>query len=130
MLITNNKGFQIITMKSVVLNNVTTNASDNTKTFNTVTSTKCVCSHKGKHIIKYRDDNKLLYSITFTKYLRSHASKDISKDNKDSDLKNKATIAPLAAFTKYIARCKTAHAVVESSSSKEIEMLTLATIIQ
>lgn len=85
MLIINNKRFQIIITKNILLNNITINILDDDKFSSVLTFFKCLHSHKSKHISKDKNDNEFLNFAIFTKYLCTHASKCISKNNKDND---------------------------------------------
>ena len=85
MLTMNNERFQTITAKSALSNNGTIYASDNSKSFSSVTSTKHLRSCRIRRINEDKDDNKPFGPVTSTKCLCSRGNKYIGKDNKDND---------------------------------------------
>lgn len=80
MLITNNKEFQTMIVKSVPSNDNTTYALDNSESFSPITSTKRLRSCKSKRINKNKNDNKFFNPITLTKRLHDYENKHFSKD--------------------------------------------------
>ena len=103
MLTTNNEGFQAMTVKNMLWNNVVTNVLDNKEPLILATSTKRLCSCENKHI---------------------------GKGSEDGDSKSKAATTPHIAFTKRLTQCNIVHTTIESKLCKKADMPTFATIIQ
>lgn len=99
-LITNNKRFQSLTVKSALLNHDAIYALHNNKSFSPVTFIKCLYSCKSKLINKNKDNNKFFNHVTLTKRLYSCRNKHISKNSKNCDSKSETPIVLPATSTK------------------------------
>lgn len=64
------------------------------------------------------------------KRLCGHGNKHVGKNNKNSNSGSQTVAAPLTDFSKCLAKCKTAFAVVHNNLSEKMEMPTPATIIE
>ena len=129
MLTTDNEGFQTTTAKNGPLNNGATYASENSKPFSPISSTKRLYSCRSKHINENKNDNKLFGPVNSTKRLRGRGNKHVGKDSKNNDSGSQTVTALPTASTKHLIKCKTAYAAVYNNLSKKTEMLTPATTI-
>lgn len=130
MLITNNEKFQTTTMKSTLSNNNAIYALNNSEFFSLVISTKRLRSCKSKRINKNKNKKKLFGPFTSTKYLCGHENKHVGKKSKNNDLEGQTATALPAAFTKRLAKRKTAYAAIHSNSSEKTEIITFITTIE
>lgn len=115
--------------KNILSNNIVINLLDYNEPFNAIISIKRLHNCDNKHISDNMNNIKLLGSIISTKYLHSYAIQYISKGNKNNNSRKKITTTFVTTSTKYLAWCKTSHAIIKSCSSKKAKMLISVTTI-